>query len=371
MMPIATRQRTSGASRSSSLIAQSPPLLPPFVPPLWLHGGHAQTLWANYAERATNTEPLVEGATVIHVRVEDGDELRVHWTQSPKKNAAAPPARSDVASGHPVLLLLHGLTGCAGSPGLTALGAKALDRGFDVVRVDLRNAFGDTPSVGVGHAGRSEDFRAALDHIGLVAPGRPVCAIGQSMGGNIALKAAGEYGHAAPPQLRAVVGISVPIDLDAASTLIDRRSNWPYRRYFLRRLEQIFAIRSGLNPEIYRGVQYRGMRTLREFDNAVVAGICDFADADDYYRRSSSVRTIDQVRVPTLLIQSRDDPFVPFASYGDPRVRNNPCVTLASTPRGGHVGFYARSAADDVDRYWAENRALDFCASSLCGASPS
>ena len=346
-----------------------------FRPPLWLRSGHLQTFWSNYVPRPGARGLLALPARVQLLETPDGDRIRLHWNEparvrgtrassaAPASPAAARPADT------PVLILLHGLTGCATSPNVTGLAAAGLARGFRTVRVDLRNAMGDAPSHGVGHAGRSEDLRLVLEQVRAQAPGVPVAVIGISLGGNVAVKTAGELGaergHApAVADLRAVVAISAPLDLDLACRAIDARRNTLYRAYFLRRLRRIVRQRHARRPELYPNVPLPRVRSLRRFDDLVVAPACGFRDAGDYYARCSGVRFAPTIRVPTLLIHAEDDPFVPTAPLEEPRVRDNPKIAVLRTRRGGHVGFYAgdvRGAA----RWWAERRALDFCARAL------
>ncbi len=313
-----------------------------------LRGAHRQTIWANYAPRSSTAATLVGDAQQVSLPTPDGDCLRVHW------NRAQPAASA-------VLLVLHGLTGCGTSPQVVGIAAKGRARGFDVVRADLRNASGDVPSTQVGHAGRSEDVRTILCHILERSPGATVCITGYSLGGNIALKCLCELAESAPKQLRAVATISVPINLDAACRRIDAPVNIVYRTYFVSRLRRIVARRALQDPERYAQINLGGVRTIRSFDDAVVAPLGGFDSAADYYRRCSALRFIDAIRVPTLLIQAHDDPFIPFDVYCDPRIASNRAVRLLATTHGGHTGFYGSSAADP-DPFWAENRAVDFCA---------
>ncbi len=261
----------------------------------------------------------------------------------------------------PVMLILHGLTGCSSSGQVLGIAVKAQRAGFRIVRADLRNAAGDTPSAGIGHAGRSEDVRALLDHIAACAADAPVTIVGYSLGGNIALKALGELGAAARARIAAAVTISVPIDLDHSCTSIDTGSNTIFRRYFLRRLGRLVAARQRAHPERYGDLKIDGVDSLREFDDRVVAALCGFDSAEDYYARSSSLPWLPGIEVPTLLIHARDDPFVPFLPYEDPSIRANSNITLLATERGGHAGFWGRRGQDD-DRFWAEHRAVQFCA---------
>ena len=152
----------------------------------------------------------------------------------------------------------------------------------------------------------------------------------------------------------------MPVDLDDASRAIDAAANWPYRTYFLRRLRRVVARRSARFPEAYAGLtseRLRQARTLRQFDEAVVARLCGFASAEDYYARSSAVAYVGAIERPTLLIHAQDDPFVPAAAYRDPRLTGNPRLELLLTRHGGHAGFWQRSGDDP---FWAERQAVEF-----------
>ena len=320
---------------------------PEFRPPVWPQGGTGQTIWANYAPRPPALRRLHATAQSETLATPDGDHIRVHWSDG--ASAAAP-----------ILVLLHGLTGCARSSQVLGLAEKGLVAGFAILRVDLRNALGDTPSVGVGHGGRSEDIITVLDHVRARAPGRALALIGYSLGGNIALKALGEMADRARPEIAAAVTISVPIDLSAACTAIDGAGNWMFRRYFVTRLKRIVERRRRAGRGRYGELDLADVESIRAFDGRVVAPLCGFASAEDYYRRSSSLPLIADIRVPTLLIQAIDDPFIPFAAYENAAIAANPAVKLLASRHGGHAGFWARRGVDP-DRFWAEHRAIEFC----------
>ncbi len=323
------------------------PLAAEFLPPAWPKGGMGQTIWANYAPRSAALRHLHATSRSEVLATPDGDHLRVHWNKGPTPQA-------------PVLVLLHGLTGCAQSAQVLGLAEKGAAVGFTSVRVDLRNALGETPSVGVGHAGRSEDINTILDHVISRAPGRAIALIGYSLGGNVALKALGEMADQARPELAAAVTISVPIDLSAACTAIDAPDNWMFRRYFVTRLKRIVERRQRERRGQYGSIDLRDVDSIREFDGRLVAQLCGFDSAEDYYQRSSALAFIGDIHVPTLLIQAIDDPFVPFGAYENPAISANPAVSLLATRHGGHAGFWARRGTDS-DRFWAEHRAIAFC----------
>jgi len=315
-----------------------------------MRNGHLQTIVPNKIGRHAAGRNLASRSSAESIPTTDDDRLSLHWSS----NSAGPAA---------VLVVLHGLTGCAEADNVLAVAAKGHLAGFDVVRVDLRNSQGDHPSIGIGHAGRSEDLHSIIDHVARRHPDVPITVVAFSLGGNIALKALGEYGDAPPPELRAAAVISVPIDLDDACRAIDRTGNWVYRNYFLRRLSRRYRIRRQSHPELFPRIDLAMIRTIRAWDNAVVAPLSGFADAEDYYSRSSALRVIEHVRVPSLIIHAQDDPFIPFDPFTLPEVQANDSLRLLAPEQGGHVGFFAtQNGGTDPDRFWAENRALAFCA---------
>ncbi|MCH7824462.1 MAG: alpha/beta fold hydrolase [Acidobacteria bacterium] len=353
---------------------------PPFVVLGWRGNRHFQTIWPNRIKRGPGGARLANWAESAIIESEDGDSLRVWWSRhrdepnGGKEATRTERGRCDAVRGappntpRPVLMVLHGLVGCADADNVLATAAKGYALGFDVVRVDLRNTQADdTPSLGVGHAGRSEDFRATVRHIEEREPGAPMTVVAFSLGGNITLKAAGEYRDAVPKDLRAAATISVPIDLESACTAIDeRRENWIYRTYFLKRLARRYLDARQQRPDLFHAIDVDSIRGIRDWDNAVVAPLGGFADAEDYYARSSSSKVLDNIRIPTLLVHAQDDPFIPFESFQTPAIQGNDFVRLLAPQHGGHVGFYSTTTLPgEPDRYWAENRALAFCAESV------
>jgi predicted alpha/beta-fold hydrolase len=353
---------------------------PPFIVAGWRGNRHFQTIWPNRIKRDPAYAQLSSWSKSAIIKSEDGDSLRVCWSQH-HDDPSNHDSRTSNDSGHdlaartttqpnprPVLIVLHGLAGCADADNVIATAAKGYALGFDIVRVDLRNTqANDTPSLGVGHAGRSEDLRATIRHIEEQVPGAPITVIAFSMGGNITLKALGEYGQMPPKDLRAAATISVPIDLDRACTAIDeRRENWIYRRYFLKRLKSRYLNARQQRPDLFHAIDVENIQGIRDWDNAVVAPLGGFADAENYYTINSSLKVLGNIRVPTLLVQAQDDPFIPFESFQTPAILGNNFVCLLAPRQGGHVGFYTTMKLDsEPDRYWAENRALAFCAKSV------
>ena len=185
--------------------------------------------------------------------------------------------------------------------------------------------------------------------------------VGFSQGGNLVLKLAGEYGDNPPREILGVCAVSPSVDLSASADMIVKRSNWLYHRDFVRRLKQRIRTNHKLYPERYDISALDEVHTLREFDDRYTSVAHGFADANDYYYRSSSLRVVDRICVPTVIIHAEDDPFIPITPLRDPAVADNPYILLLAPAQGGHVAFIAADREDDDDRFWAENRVVEFC----------
>ena len=211
------------------------------------------------------------------------------------------------------------------------------------------------------HGGLSADLGAVVkeliekDHISRML------LVGFSLGGNLVLKLAGEYGDNPPREILGICAVSPSVDLSTSADLILKRSNWIYHQDFVRRLKKRIRTNHKLYPEIYDITGLDDVHTLREFDDRFTARAHNFAGADDYYYRSSSIRVIDRIRIPALIIHAQDDPFIPFGPLSDPAVADNPYILLLAPEQGGHVAFLGANRNGDEDRFWAENRVIEFC----------
>jgi uncharacterized protein len=322
---------------------------PPFVPPRWMKNAHLQTILASRKPRNweygwTSFEPL---------RIELGKEgsivAEVSWQPGSREGA-------------PALVLLHGLEGSARSQHLLGISRKAYVAGFHAIRLNMRNCGGTehlTPTLYC--AALSNDVLMTIKHLqenyGI---GSFYCA-GISLGGNILLKLAGELGEEGPGVLKGVAVISTPIDLAMGAKKIGERKNWIYERYFVRQLVQRLERKAVLFPKIADLRRARKVRSVWEFDDMVTGPHFGFGSAENYYRRASAAPLLGKIRIPALMIQSMDDPLIPFESYRNPEIARNPFLGLLATAHGGHAGFLgARPAGSDRDAYWAEGRVVQF-----------
>lgn len=251
-------------------------------------------------------------------------------------------------------MFLHGLEGSAEAGYIASFAQAALLRGFGVHRMNLRTCGGtEELCETMYHSGLTVDTRFVLERLQERRP-EPRFLVGFSLGGNVALKLAGELGHTS--LLSGVCAVSTPIDLAACVRAIDKRSNYLYARRFLDRLKSRVRRKSKVTPGLYTLEGLEEVRTIWEFDDRFTAPLFGFGSAANYYATQSAIRYLDAIRVPTLVITAKDDPLVAFELYSHPAFSSNPSITLAATEHGGHLGFISRRKP----RFWLDIFALNW-----------
>ncbi len=284
--------------------------------------------------------------------VEPGTQLlaKCHWQHDPQR--------------HPTLVLIHGLEGSSESRYMLGIAEMGFASGFNILRMNQRNSGGTehlTPTL--YNAGLSGDYRAVLQELIERDALSDIFFAGYSLGGNLVLKMAGELGLHAPQELRGVCAVCPGLDPAASSDAIAQPRNFLYERHFLFSYRRRLRRKAKLFPERFSIDDIARYQSLREWDEAITAPESGYHNAADYYYRASALRVVAGIRVPTLIITAQDDPIVPFASFCDPAILENPFITLIATQYGGHCGFISRFAGDE--RFWAERRVVEFCKQHL------
>jgi predicted alpha/beta-fold hydrolase len=314
-------------------------------PPWWCRNRHLQTVWF----------PLLRRARLPFRRerfpTRDDDFVDLDWVDGPPSS--------------PLLLILHGLEGSSGSHYVSGLCALARERGWRAVTLNFRSCSGEpNRSPRFYHAGDTGDLDDVVAALIAREPAVRIGAVGISIGGTVLLKWLGERGADVPKQMLGAVGISVPFDLAASATALDRGfERFVYTENFLRTFRAKIRAKAVMYPGFVDVGAALRARTFREYDRAVTAPLHGFADERDYWVRASSKPWLAPIRRPTLLIAARDDPFVPTESL--PHAVDLPdCVETEFVARGGHVGFVDGRWPWRATS-WAERRAIAFLAERL------
>lgn len=309
-----------------------------FHPARWLRSSHVQTLLPNLL-RPRHPIPLRRE----RMELPDGDFLDLDWAPS--------------ADG-PLVILFHGLEGSSRSPYAAGLMHRMHELGFQALTMHFRGCGGEPNRLPRSYyAGDTGDMAWLVEHLAGRFPGRPVAAIGVSLGGNALLKWLGETGEANP--LSAAVAISVPFDLDKAARRMERGLSRLYQGYLVGRLRRSTQAKCRRMPLPIDCAALPRLRTFREFDDAVTARLHGFRDVDDYYGQCSCRQYLRGIRIPTLILHAADDPFM-SPDVIPTEAELSSFVHLDLARHGGHVGFM-----DGWGSYWLERRVPGWLQQSL------
>lgn len=312
--------------------------LPPFLPHPWLGNGHVQTLLGAYWPSRHG-----ELAADPHViPLPDGDRLSVLESIPDRWRP-----------GDPVALLVHGLCGSARSNYVERLGRRLVALGFGVVRMNLRGAGpGAALARRTYHSGRTEDLRAVAHWIAGRATGSAIGLVGFSLGGNLVLKLAAEAVDDPVAGLDCVLAACPPIDLSASCRYLRRPAARAYQANFVKLLREQVRRQIALYPDL-EPADLTTVRTVDQFDEVYTAPRNGFADAEDYYARSSAGPLLGRIAVPGLVLAAEDDPFIPPDSFR--RATFPPGLSLELVANGGHLGFLSHRPWGE-DRRWLDSR---------------
>lgn len=256
------------------------------------------------------------------------------------------------------VVVVHGLEGSSESGYVIGIAQKGLAAGMNVVRVNQRNCGGtDHLAPTLYNSSLSGDIASVARH--LVEGGVSRFAlVGFSMGGNLVLKTAGEWGREGPREFQAVAAVCPAMDLAASADALHLPGNRLYEAYFMRKLRRRFRSKAKLFPGQFDPTRLRGLRSLRDFDDKITAYYCGFEGAVDYYARAAASNVVDQISVPGLILHAANDPFVRLIPETRKKIADNPNLTFVEEADGGHCSFIAD--ANGYDGRWAEQQVIEF-----------
>lgn len=309
-----------------------------YVAPLWLPGGHAQTIW-----------PLLRkgSAPALHRErwdTPDGDFIDLDWLPH--------------QPGAPLVTLFHGLEGSSRSPYARHLMRHLAERGWNGVIPHFRGCSGEPNRLPRGyHAGDADEIGWILERLANLFPTQPRYAAGVSLGGNALLLWLGTRNSATAGLVTAAAAICPPVDMTATGHVLAQGFNRLYTRHFLATLKHNAAVKLSQHPGLFDGHAMWRTRTLYEFDDLVTAPLHGFRGADEYWRQASSKPHLRGIQVPTLLLNPLNDPFLP-AHYLPGRRDVSDTVLLEQPTEGGHVGFVSGAWPGHLN--WLPQRILSF-----------
>ena len=256
------------------------------------------------------------------------------------------------------IVLIHGLEGSSASGYARSLSHRALEAGYATHRFNMRGCAGSEHLTTSGyHAGQTWDVLAVLRER-RAATKVPLYLVGFSLGGNVALKLAGELQNEAKDLLAGVCAVSTPIDLATCVRTLEQPRNYLYQNRFLARMKDRIRRKHLQAPDVYTLEHLPKVHTITDFDEYYTSKLFGFGTAANYFRTQSSNQFLEHIRVPTLVIQAQDDPLIPFSVYDLPVFKTNPNLTLIAASHGGHLGFLSRQRprfwVDEVIMGWIE-----------------
>jgi uncharacterized protein len=328
-------------------VTERPPVFVPsaFRPQRWLRGGHVQTLAAFFLSRRIH----LPDAEHRLIEVEPGIPVLCHCHWQRDRRALT-------------LIVVHGLEGSSESQYMLGIARSGLAAGMNVVRMNQRNCGGmDHCAPTLYNSSRSADVAAVARNL-VERDGIPGFVLaGFSMGGNLVLKLAGEWGSDGPKEFRGVAAVCPAVNLAAGADALHEPANRIYEYYFLLQLFRRFRHKVKFFPASFDPSRLRGIRTLRDFDDRITAYYCDFTGADDYYDRAAAAHVIDRIARPTLVIHAANDPFIRILPETRQALLSNPHIIYVETEDGGHCAFFGERDGDaSYDGRWAEREVVEF-----------
>ena len=314
-----------------------------FLPRRRLRGGHLQTLASYFLTR--QIELPAPDERLIEVEASTKVLCQCYW-QSDRERALT-------------VIAVHGLEGSSDSAYMRGIANKGMAAGMNVVLMNQRNCGGtEKLAPTLYHSGLSQDVAAVARHLIDVDRVPAFALVGYSMGGNLVLKLAGEWGRGGPSQFRSVVAVCPAMDLAVSSDALHLPSNRLYEIYFMWKMRRRLRAKAKMFPNSFDVTRLRGLRSLRQFDDKITAYYCGFEGAVDYYARAAASNVVDRIVVPAFILHAKNDPFIRLLPETRAKIFANHNITFLETSDGGHCSFIADR--DGYDGYWAERQVVEF-----------
>lgn len=310
-----------------------------FKSPLWQFNGHLQTIAPTLLRK-----PLIENIRRERIETPDDDFLDLDWHEQ---------------NSNKLVILSHGLEGDSQRQYILGMVKAFKLAGYDCLAWNYRGCSGEVNrQMKYYHSGATYDLETVINYALELKKYEEIVLIGFSLGGNLTLKYLGEQGANHPSEISKALTFSVPLDLSSSCRQISKPQNTIYARRFLKSLLQKARIKEGLLRDHFDLEALKKISTLSEFDNLITGPLHGFKDAQDYYAQCSAKHFVEDIRVPTLVINAWNDPFLPHACYPKHLFKDNRRVHLEIPPNGGHCGFESKENPEGL--YWSELRAVEY-----------
>ncbi|MEK6478767.1 alpha/beta fold hydrolase [Catalinimonas sp. 4WD22] len=313
--------------------------------PYWLFNGHLQTIIPSQFRKVPDVYYQRE-----RFATPDNDFLLLDWSE----------VQSDK-----LVIISHGLEGDSHRPYIKGM-VRAFNRsGWDALAWNFRGCGGEiNHTLRFYHSGATDDLDLVISHVLNNKRYRNIVLVGFSLGGNLTLKYLGESGHQLRPDIKAGIVFSAPLDLHSSAQQISEPANFIYNRRFLRNLKLKVSQKVVNMPDDISTEHFDKIRTLKDFDDFYTAPLHGFKNAIDYYSRCSSLYYLNDISIPTLIVNAQNDPFLSNKCYPTEMLSSHEHVFLEAPSSGGHVGFMPRGVQAN-DNYWSEKRAVSFATESI------
>lgn len=314
----------------------------PYQPVPFLRGEHIETIIPGLFRKPKDITPEYE-----RIETPDGDFLELDWYRAKSPN---------------LVVISHGLEGNSSRAYMKGMAKIFIDNGIDVISWNYRGCGPELNKKPIlYHSGASYDLDTVVKH-GIKIGYKSIHLIGFSLGGNITLKYVGEQASSIYHEIKSAIGFSVPVDLAAGCIKISKPGNRLYALRFLRNLKKKAQLKHQQFPDKFPLNGIDKINDLWAFDDVYTGPVHGFKNAQDYYNKSSSINFLENITIPALIVNAKNDPFLPDECYPYEIANKNDNITFETPKHGGHVGFMS---FNNNGYYWSEKRALDFVKEAL------
>lgn len=311
-----------------------------YLPPRYLFNGHLQTIIPSLFRKISEVNYRRE-----RLLTEDGDFLLLDWSK---------------VNSNQLVIVSHGLEGDSQRPYIIGMVRAFNQAGFDALAWNFRGCGGEiNRTYRFYHSGATPDLHFLVNHIRKEYNYESIVLIGFSLGGNLTLKYLGEQKDNLAEEIKAAAIFSVPLDLQACSRKIAEPENFIYSKRFLRNLKKKIRNKEAIMPDKISSEFFPKIRSLEDFDDYYTAPLHGFRNATDYYHQCSSIHFLKSIKVPTLVVNAKNDPFLAESCYLNEESDTNEHLYFQAPNEGGHCGFMPRSYSSGRN-FWSENRAVQF-----------